>query len=123
MIRRPPRSTRTDTRFPYTTLFRSFFGNEYPFYAWMNKLGLSTEGGADGVNVLKQSFDVQPLIQIGRAHVCTPVTNAHLVCRLLLEKKMLIKHLSSQLHTTHNIPHININIVMNVSHLNTNSKH
>src|SRR3546814_17120921 len=26
MIRRPPRSTRTDTRFPYTTLFRSQSG-------------------------------------------------------------------------------------------------
>src|SRR3546814_8510287 len=26
-------------------------------------------------------------LQIGRAHVCTPVPNAHLVCRLLLEKK------------------------------------
>src|SRR3546814_9414089 len=26
MIRRPPRSTRTDTRFPYTTLFRSLLG-------------------------------------------------------------------------------------------------
>src|SRR3546814_9389195 len=25
------------------------------------------------------------LAEIGRAHVCTPVTNAHLVCRLLLE--------------------------------------
>src|SRR3546814_5034503 len=25
--------------------------------------------------------------EIGRAHVCTPVTNAQLVCRLLLEKK------------------------------------
>src|SRR3546814_16301219 len=25
MIRRPPRSTRTDTRFPYTTLFLSHF--------------------------------------------------------------------------------------------------
>src|SRR3546814_10641952 len=24
--------------------------------------------------------------QIGRAHVCTPITNAHIVCRLLLEK-------------------------------------
>src|SRR3546814_10759591 len=24
--------------------------------------------------------------EIGRAHVCTPVTNAHLVCRLLVEK-------------------------------------
>src|SRR3546814_5239541 len=31
MIRRPPRSTRTDTRFPYTTLFRSIIGK--PF-AW-----------------------------------------------------------------------------------------
>src|SRR3546814_14450689 len=30
MRRRPPRSTRTDTLFPYTTLFRSLF----PFY-WM----------------------------------------------------------------------------------------
>src|SRR3546814_10036529 len=27
--------------------------------------------------------------KIGRAHVCTPVTNAHLVCRLLLDKKKL----------------------------------
>src|SRR3546814_12163636 len=26
MIRRPPRSTRTDTLFPYTTLFRSILG-------------------------------------------------------------------------------------------------
>src|SRR3546814_8341952 len=29
----------------------------------------------------------QDEMQIGRAHVCTPVTNAHLVCRLLLENK------------------------------------
>src|SRR3546814_1916565 len=28
MIRRPPRSTRTDTLFPYTTLFRSRAGGE-----------------------------------------------------------------------------------------------
>ena len=29
----------------------------------MNKIGMPTEGGPDGVTVLKQSFDVQPLIQ------------------------------------------------------------
>src|SRR3546814_17830445 len=29
MIRRPPRSTRTDTLFPYTTLFRSIFSTEF----------------------------------------------------------------------------------------------
>src|SRR3546814_1904479 len=28
MIRRPPRSTRTDTLFPYTTLFRSVFDEQ-----------------------------------------------------------------------------------------------
>src|SRR3546814_4693459 len=30
MIRRPPRSTRTDTLFPYTTLFRSFLLTTWP---------------------------------------------------------------------------------------------
>src|SRR3546814_1554406 len=30
MIRRPPRSTRTDTLFPYTTLFRSGLGHARP---------------------------------------------------------------------------------------------
>src|SRR3546814_6331037 len=29
MIRRPPRSTRTDTRFPYSTLFRSKFSASF----------------------------------------------------------------------------------------------
>src|SRR3546814_8062141 len=30
---------------------------------------------------------IEARLEIGRAHVCTPVTNAHLVCRLLLEKQ------------------------------------
>src|SRR3546814_4038629 len=35
MIRRPPRSTRTDTLFPYTTLFRSrFFGSTFALAKW-----------------------------------------------------------------------------------------
>src|SRR3546814_5527957 len=32
MIRRPPRSTRTDTLFPYTTLFRSAIGRALTTY-------------------------------------------------------------------------------------------
>ncbi|MBE0693705.1 MAG: ABC transporter substrate-binding protein [Aquamicrobium sp.] len=40
-----------------------FFGNEYPFMNWMSKLGISTQGGADGVTVLKQGFNVDPLLQ------------------------------------------------------------
>ncbi|MBX3576776.1 MAG: ABC transporter substrate-binding protein [Rhizobiaceae bacterium] len=54
---------KTEADFKGKTLGVWFFGNEYPFYAWMNKIGLSTDGGPDGVTVLKQSFDVQPLIQ------------------------------------------------------------
>jgi NitT/TauT family transport system substrate-binding protein len=54
---------KTEKDFPGHTLGVWFFGNEYPFYAWMQKLGYGTEGGDKGVTVLKQSFDVQPLIQ------------------------------------------------------------
>ena len=49
--------------FPGHTLGVWFFGNEYPFYAWMAKLGIPTEGGDDGVEVLKQAFNVDPLLQ------------------------------------------------------------
>src|SRR3546814_8889986 len=41
MIRRPPRSTRTDTLFPYTTLFRSRSGKELN-YAATDALGAIT---------------------------------------------------------------------------------
>src|SRR3546814_2248540 len=41
MRRRPPRSTRTDTLFPYTTLFRSAEGVDQP---WMDEIGGEDEG-------------------------------------------------------------------------------
>jgi NitT/TauT family transport system substrate-binding protein len=40
-----------------------FFGNEYPFLSWMSQLGIGTSGGAEGVEVIKQGFNVDPLIQ------------------------------------------------------------
>jgi NitT/TauT family transport system substrate-binding protein len=40
-----------------------FFGNEYPFMSWMAKLGNKTDGTAGGVKVLKQGFNVDPLLQ------------------------------------------------------------
>src|SRR3546814_10918797 len=46
------------------------------------------------------------IVKIGRAHVLTPVTNAHLVCRLLLEKKKKKqdrnRHHKRQTHTQPN---------------------
>ena len=40
-----------------------FFGNEYPFLSWMSQLGIATDGSADGVKVLKQGFNVDPILQ------------------------------------------------------------
>ena len=49
--------------FPGHTLGVWFFGNEYPFLSWMSQLGISTDGGEDGVEVLQQGFNVDPLLQ------------------------------------------------------------
>src|SRR3546814_10028452 len=121
MIRRPPRSTRTDTLFPYTTLFRSL-GQA----AGLAGIGIADD--LDGLDQLRSAprclerecieerraeppqrriatsrrdkrIFARPLGQridlrfgchqsvpasIGRAHVRTPDTNAHIFSRLLL---------------------------------------
>ncbi|MCF3594051.1 ABC transporter substrate-binding protein [Rhodobacteraceae bacterium LMO-12] len=50
-----------------------FGGNEYPFLSWMSKLGLSTDGGEDGVTVLKQGFNVDPILN-GQADCISTMT-------------------------------------------------
>src|SRR3546814_4348841 len=130
MRRRTPRSTRTDTLIPYTTLFRSGsdgrIENGYTVKL-VNKVAdarsftIEIESKTPGIVLrdMPQPVRAQPeevlslpvvlsapasikgrqdvvftirrvdgeASEIGRAHVCTPVTNAHLVCRFLLDKK------------------------------------
>ncbi len=59
--------------FPGRTLGVWFFGNEYPFLNWMSQLGISTDGGEDGVTVLKQAFNVDPLLD-GQADCISTMT-------------------------------------------------
>ncbi len=54
-----------------------FFGNEYPFLSWMSKLNIPTSGGADGVEVLKQGFNVDPLLQKQAACISTMTYNEY----------------------------------------------
>src|SRR3546814_6430213 len=128
MIRRPPRSTRTDTLFPYTTLFRSRraargLGHRRTSGASIGRAAFphAAPGPAPRQNPAghrrmhsRQRFlktrarpcsPVDAAIirthlhtayygphssirtgKIGRAHVLPTVTNAPLVCRLLLDK-------------------------------------
>ncbi|TRW96164.1 ABC transporter substrate-binding protein [Paracoccus sp. M683] len=63
--------------FPGKTLGVWFFGNEYPFLSWMSHLGIPTEGGPDGVTVLKQGFNVDPLLQKQAACISTMTYNEY----------------------------------------------
>ncbi|MDO5613713.1 MAG: ABC transporter substrate-binding protein [Paracoccus sp. (in: a-proteobacteria)] len=65
------------TDFRGKTLGVWFFGNEYPFLSWMNHLGIPTNGGAEGVTVLKQGFNVDPLLQKQAACISTMTYNEY----------------------------------------------
>lgn len=67
----------TPADFAGKTLGVWFFGNEYPFLSWMSKLGLETDGSEEGVTVLKQGFNVDPILQKQAACVSTMTYNEY----------------------------------------------
>src|SRR6056297_1679174 len=79
MIRRPPRSTRTDTLFPYTTLFRS-------------TQSMCVNSGSLGCHVRANTHHPTGKLIDRKSTRLTPVTPENLVCRLLLEKKKKMRH-------------------------------
>src|SRR3546814_1274386 len=98
MIRRPPRSTRTDTLFPYTTLFRSppcLLVFDWPVYSptrlaggqenpWANPVLLcgyrTGRGGSRRTHAIARSeehtSELQPLMRLSYAVFCLPKKNA-----------------------------------------------
>ena len=59
------------------TLGGWFYGNEYPFLSWMSQLGIPTKGGSNGVTVLKQGFNVDPILQKQAECVSTMTYNEY----------------------------------------------
>src|SRR3546814_10381300 len=67
MIRRPPRSTRTDTLFPYTTLFRSLFNLRTLKVSQANtEAGISQKANEVEARTIETQLDgfYGPLIQL-----------------------------------------------------------
>src|SRR3546814_8730530 len=114
MIRRPPISTRTDTLFPYTTLFlapaqgnlrltgqcaRAIWCQGLAAYCDARSVARKLDSGSAGIDggprfrdstiiglQASERLSRNDLCgRIGRAYVCTPVTNTHLVYRHLIE--------------------------------------
>src|SRR3712207_8789676 len=91
MIRRPPRST----LFPYTTLFRSYFDVPRPC---PSVTIFKVRGGGGGPNVTdlpkrKRKPHPLPTVEAGRSeeHTSELQSRQYLVCRLLLEKKNIVR--------------------------------
>ena len=68
---------KTPADFKGKTLGVWFSGNEYPFLSWMAKLGFSTDGSNPDVTVLKQGFNVDPLLQKQAACISTMTYNEY----------------------------------------------
>jgi NitT/TauT family transport system substrate-binding protein len=67
----------TPKDFKGKTLGVWFGGNEYPFLSWMGTLGLKTSGASPDVTVLKQGFNVDPLLQNQAACISTMIYNEY----------------------------------------------
>lgn len=68
---------KTPADFKGKTLGVWFGGNEYPFLSWMDKLGLKSTGSGADITVLKQGFNVDPLLQKQAACISTMTYNEY----------------------------------------------
>src|SRR3546814_10497217 len=115
MIRRPPRSTRTDTLFPYTTLFRSVRGGGEKGEAWYragfqaSKANTWKDFNACAQYLVDQGYrseehtsELQSLMRISYAVFC------------LKKKRTLIEHHKTKENIAKTLTHKNtINIYTN----------
>src|SRR3546814_1367793 len=113
MIRRPPRSTRTDTLFPYTTLFRSTYYATFTAYSGRgirSELLETKDFEQFRTNRSEEhTSELQSLMRISYAVFC-------------LKKKNIITFKNSQHHYTNNnqklyhIPNHTMNMNQNFHH-------
>src|SRR3546814_5995716 len=80
MIRRPPRSTRTDTLFPYTTLFRSIFCPSRPPISSLrccpkNSAGSGCAPYSRCIRSEEHTSELQSLMRISYAVFCLKKKN------------------------------------------------
>src|SRR3546814_9756201 len=120
MIRRPPRSTRTDTLFPYTTLFRSYMdraialghgralnaplvtGRMLVAAAIRPGLRVLLVGSATGYRSEEHTSELQSLMRISYAVFC------------LTKKKKPTKHVKSQHRTINTL--IEVSTISKTTH-------
>src|SRR3546814_2620375 len=91
MIRRPPRSTRTDTLFPYTTLFRSLAGVPLNFDVEIIEVRNATD---DEIRSEEHTSELQSLMRSSYAVICLKKKNKF--ARVLSTTLLLLREFSWQ---------------------------
>src|SRR3546814_9960147 len=108
MIRRPPRSTRTDTLFPYTTLLPICFVGRRPCFS-PGQLVSPIIGLAASARSEEHTSELQSLMRISYAVFCLKKKrqkNLHMTSRLQrrVKQNMRRKNGHRQLHVTRQPP-------------------
>src|SRR3546814_6103072 len=117
MIRRPPRSTRTDTLFPYTTLFQPHVVSEKPMATrWSDGLRMVRECDEAGVQlfVVKQSRRNATLQVLKRAVEARSEEHTSEL-QSLMRISYAVFCLKKKSKTPHMTDHIRMNITNNRS--------
>src|SRR3546814_3252446 len=123
MIRRPPRSTRTDTLFPYTTLFRSELTGEGLIVNldWLS--GFAWRTGMRGVLVIEESYRLEKLgqgVEVTNRLSCSGLFSwlgypfFRRACRISLPRR-------SDEHTSEPAPLMRLSYAVSLSQKNTHT--
>src|SRR3546814_8055437 len=100
MIRRPPRSTRTDTLFPYTTLFRSIRGSSAKLARSKARRYLTKPSGDRAKKIAPRSgegrseehtSELQSLMRISYAVFCLKKKKKKIINREMNDKNTIVK--------------------------------
>src|SRR3546814_6063658 len=101
MIRRPPRSTRTDTLFPYTTLFRSVGSTSN--LATKNAFRLVCRGRVRGTSCTPNFFCSRPSAVRSEEHTSELQSLMRISYAVFCLKKKKIQHRSSNNYPNHRL--------------------
>src|SRR3546814_1661464 len=97
MIRRPPRSTRTDTLFPYTTLFRSLARVSIRACSVAARSGVASRWRERGERSEEHTSELQSLMRISYAVFCLKKKNIKCYIKRLNEKEEKITQLTYEI--------------------------
>src|SRR3546814_4646435 len=114
MIRRPPRSTRTDTLFPYTTLFRSAaFRAQLSLPVPRSHRAGTLLSPPRAVRSEEHTSELQSLMRISYAVFCLKKKKKSIKINNI---NIMSKHSKAHIHTSTEMPHLKTDVIISYNY-------